>query len=490
MSIHARLSEEAQARLNAQKRNSTISSIVISVMVIVLIFLVLGIFLLPNILKETPTIVTYSASLNEETEVQQQKVNKQIQRKPSAPTSSMTKVIAANTASPTAIPVPEVDVVTPNADFGDGEDFGGGWGDAGDSGAGGGFGAIPATMRKRCSKEDRMLRLQEMGGNPKAEEVVEKGLEWIKATQNPDGSWGNGNQAAMTGFAVLAYLGRCETPLSEKYGESCLRGITWLVNLGIKTSGKLGTNLADDHWPYDHAIAAYAICEATTFCKQLSINVPNLTEVAQMSTNFIIENQHTRTGGWDYSYDTTGGRGGDLSVAAWHVQALKAAHHTGIEFKGMTSAKNNAVKYAESMQNKNGGFGYTGPDSPAGDRDTFTMTGGGVLGLQMWGKESSSAVRKGAKYILDTYKFDYSGKDSDLYVHYYNAQVMMIRGGKDWETYNATFKDQLISSQNPDGNWNAPGFGGVFSANAHYRNCLNILMLEVYYRFLPGTGAK
>jgi len=489
MSIHAHLSEEAQARLNSQKRNSTISSVVISVLVVVMIFLVLGIFLLPSIVKENPTIVTYSASLNEETEVNQKKVNNQIQRKPSAPTNSMAKVIAANTSSPTAIPVPDIEVVTPNADFGDGEDFGGGWGEGDAAESGGGFAAIPATMRKRCSKEDRMLRLQEMGGNPLAEEVVEKGLEWLKATQNPDGSWTKSDQSAMTGLALLAYLGRCETPLSEKYGESCLRAITWLVNLGMKNDGKLSTNLADKHWPYEHSIATYAICEAATFCKQLGINVPNLEEVARKSTEFILANQHERSGGWEYSYDTTGGRGGDTSIAAWHVQAMKAANHTGIEFKGMTRAKNAAMDYMEKMQNQHGGIGYSSPNAPASG-DYFTMTGGGILSLQMWGEENSSAVRRGAKYILENTKFDYGSEDSNLYVHYYEVQAMMIRGGKEWETYNAMFRDQLITTQNPDGNWKAPGYGRLFSSNAHYRNTLNILMLETYYRFLPGTGAK
>ena len=492
MSIHAQPSEEAQARLNAQKRTSTISSVVISFLVIVMIFLVLGIFLLPNIIKENPTIVTYSASLAEEPDLNAKKIQNQIQRKPSAPTNSMAKVIAANTTSPTAIPVPETEVVTPNADFGDGEDFGGGWGEGEGTGAAGGFGAIPATMRKRCSKEDRMQRLQEMGGNPLAEEAVEKGLEWLKATQNPDGSWTGKDTAAMTGLGLLAYLGRCETPLSEKYGESCLRAITYLVNLGMKNDGKLSTNSADKHWPYEHSIAAYALAEATTFCKMLSINVPNLEEVTQKSIEFILDNQHTTSGGWDYSYDTTGGRGGDLSIAAWHVQAMKAANHTGLVFKGMTRAKNAAIEYAEKMQNQDhGGFGYSSPGSPA-EGDYFTMTGGGMLALQMWGKENSPAVRQGAKYILEHSKFDYFGKDSDLYAHYYEAQAMMIRGGKEWETYNAMFRDQLIGKQKPDGSW-LPHGGKIHVGGGnsdHYRNCLNILMLETYYRFLPGTAAK
>ncbi|MEK6231796.1 MAG: hypothetical protein N2A42_08075, partial [Luteolibacter sp.] len=239
MSIHAHLSEEAQARLNAQRRNSTISSIIISILVIVLIFLVLGIFLLPNIIKENPTIVTYAASLDEENEQQVKKVNTEIQRKPSAPSNSMTKVIAANTVSPTAIPVPEIDVVTPNADFGDGEDFGGGWGDGGAGGGAGGFAGIPATMRSRCSPADRMARLKQSGGTIEGEAAVVKSLDWLQETQNADGSWGKGHPVAMTGFAILVYLGHCETPLSEKYGETVLKGITYLVNNGLQNDGRL-----------------------------------------------------------------------------------------------------------------------------------------------------------------------------------------------------------------------------------------------------------
>lgn len=487
MSLHATLSEEAQARLQNQKRTSTISSVVIAALVIVIIFLCLGYFLLPAITKDSPSVTIVQSQDIVEPPIDRPIVHNTLKQKPSSPSAAMAPVIVSHNASALSIPVPDVPVTSPSVDLGDGQDFGNGW----DTGVGQGapsFEKVEGIMRKRCSKADRIARLQEMGGNPLAEDTVERGLEWLKATQNPDGSWTGKNQAAMTGFAILAYLGRCETPRSEKYGESCLRGIAWLIDLGMKNDGKLATNLADDHWPYDHAIATYALCEAATFCKNLEIPFPGLTEMAGKSTEFIIANQHTRTGGWDYSYDTEGSRGGDLSVAAWHIQALKAASHTGIEFKGMSRAKTAALKYAESLQNKNGGFGYTSASGPAGDRDTFTLTAAGILGLQMWGKESASAVRKGAKYILDTEKFQYSGKDSDLYLHYYASQAMLIRGGKEWETYNATFKGQLISSQNPNGDWKAPGSGGIYSSNAHYRNCLNILMLEVYYRFLSSSS--
>ena len=92
----------------------------------------------------------------------------------------MSKVIAANTSSPTAIPIPEIDVPDPSTDFGDGNDFGDGWGDGDGSGAGGGFGNIPTAMRKRCSKADRLQRLTSNGGTEKCEDAVVASLRWLK----------------------------------------------------------------------------------------------------------------------------------------------------------------------------------------------------------------------------------------------------------------------------------------------------------------------
>ena len=38
----------------------------------------------------------------------------------------------------------------------------------------------------------------------------------------------------MTGISLLAYLAHCETPLSEECGENVLKGISFLVDLGMK----------------------------------------------------------------------------------------------------------------------------------------------------------------------------------------------------------------------------------------------------------------
>ena len=52
------------------------------------------------------------------------------------------------------------------------------------------------------------------------------------------------------------------------------------------------------------------------------------------------------------------------------------------------------------------------------------------------------------------------------------------------------FRDELLNNQNKDGTWptpagDAPGKRG----DPVYNTSLATLMLEVYYRFLPGTAA-
>jgi hypothetical protein len=268
--------------------------------------------------------------------------------------------------------------------------------------------------------------------------------------------------------------------MSEEFGESCLKAITYLVNLSMKNDGKCADNVGDKHWPYEHAICVYALAEATTFCKQLNIPVPNLPEATQKAGQFLIDNQH-KGGGWDYAYDESGNRGGDVSIVGWHIQALKAMKHTGLDFKNLKSCANKGLKYLEDKQNANGGFGYTGKNSL---HPYFTLTGVGVLCFQMWDKESSSEVRKGAAYIEKNTKLKWGTPNCDLYAHYYEAQAMMNRGGKQWKHYNSIMRDEVLKNQKADGTWLSTGHG----ASPMYHTALCTLMLEVYYRFLPGTG--
>jgi len=341
------------------------------------------------------------------------------------------------------------------------------------------FTLLPPSIRKRCSVDDRLARLKENGGTPACEDAVLNGLRWLKANQSPDGSWGP-QKHAMTGLALLAYFGHCETPLSDEFGDSVLSAIVFLVDAGVKNNGMLSNNIKGQPAPYEHAIATYALGEAATFCKELDIKVPSLMEVTEKAGQYIIDNQH-ENGGWAYGYGTTGKAHTDTSVVGWQLQALKACSHTSIKYKGMKSAVDKGLKYLVTCQADSGSFGYTGPDGKVG------LTGVGVLCHQMWGEEKSKAARNGVKFIKENFKLDWNTPNSDLYSHYYASQAMMQAGGSYWKSYNDMFRDQLLNNQNSDGSWKAPVYK-MHGASPVYINTLCILMLEVYYRFLNSSG--
>ena len=483
MSLHVELSPEALERLRIQRRNSTISSFLVAFLFVVLVGLILGFFLLNPMVKEPPVIVTYQSNAPEDDTLQEKKVQTSQERKPSSPSASMTKVIVSSNVSDMAIPVPEVDVSTPSLDFGDGDEFGSGWGDG--SGSGGGFSNIPQTMNKRCTPQDRMARLRETGGTPECEAAVVKALYYMKGTQQANGSWmPSYNPVGMTGLALLAYLGHCETPQSPEFGETVSKAITYLVNIGLKNDGRLTStgDFAGVPPVYEHGIATYALAEAYTLCKGFSITIPDLDKVVEQAGELILTGQ-TAQGSWVYGY---GSNGGDNSVGFWQLQALKACKHTGLwkdsKFKKVVS---NAHEFLENVQGKNGAIGYRtdATRSPG-------LTGGGVLCFQIWDEGNSKAAKAGLRYISENVKFDWSqgGDQANLYYHYYHAQAMINAGGQDWKNYNDMFRDSLLKAQKEDGSWMQRMSHGAM--NDHMATCLATLMLEVYYRFLPGTGGK
>lgn len=369
--------------------------------------------------------------------------------------------------------LPTIDVKMPTSTHGMGVGTGAGKG----SGMGSGLSEIPVIMSHRCSESTRKKAMLNSGGNEACEEAVMKALRWLKKTQKVDGSWTSENQTAMTGFAILAFLGHCETPKSKEFGTTVTKAILYLIHTAQKegNDGKIITSaLSKNDWVYEHAIATYALAEAYTFCKALDIEIDHLDTVTKKAGKIIIKGQGRR-GGWVYKYEPTSE--GDNSVGYWQLQALKAYKLTKL---GSVSAINRvsgkALRYLKSAQAKNGIIGYfKNPKKYPG------LTGGGVLAFQIWGQANSHTVGLGIKYISENSAFNWNNENSNLYYHYYNAQAMINFGGEKWGKYNARFRDVLLDEQNDDGSWTHKHTN---YSNLHMNTCLATLMLEVYYRFL------
>jgi len=330
------------------------------------------------------------------------------------------------------------------------------------------------------------------GGTRESEARVGRGLQWIVRQQSPDGSWkldgafkdkGTANDTAGTAFGLLPLLAAGKTHKPSKdgtpnpYDKVVEKGLAFLIRNQNKKNGDLGGGM------YGHGLASIALCEAFGLTQD-----PNLRRPAQMAINYIVMAQHPSNGGWRYSP----GQEGDTSVTGWQVMALKSAQMSGLDVPDATMKK--AVRYLEScMDPTNKGYGYTGVGS------TPTMSAVGLLCrqyLQSWGPQNPIMI-EGVKNHL---KPHVPGSRKDIYYFYYATQVMHHYGGEAWKDWNTKMREFLIKTQEDDkaspmyGSWSSEGDGHGRSGGRLMVTSMNLLTLEVYYRYLPlyyrDTGAK
>ena len=83
MSYHATISPEAEARHRAQRRNSTIASLIIGILIIALLGLIFWAIAIPYFTKKTEPIVAYTSPSTSEDTVEKKKIVNNVVQKPS-----------------------------------------------------------------------------------------------------------------------------------------------------------------------------------------------------------------------------------------------------------------------------------------------------------------------------------------------------------------------------------------------------------------------
>jgi len=340
---------------------------------------------------------------------------------------------------------------------------------------------LPSAMQTRLPKK-RIAVLRLRGGKDITETAIIRGLNWLKANQAPDGSWGGSakgsggakspqDKNAMTGMALLAFLGHGELQDSPDYGPTVQRAIKYIASTPPDKpvgGGHIGS--------YSHPIRTYALCEAYTMTK-----IKRLEEYAKRAAIHVIKGQN-ENGGWAYGYAKGVAAHVDLSVTGWNIQALKAAALTGIPIDGLDEAMDKAVEYTKKCQDAAGKFAYK-----IGSGGKPSLTGTGVLCLQIWKNAKSQEAQKGLEWIIANQATKWKGVN--VYEWYYHAQACFqaigVNGGqKYWDAWNKNFQQIVCSAQESDGHWPP---GAHFHGNTDvFRTTMTILMLQVYYRFTPG----
>lgn len=344
------------------------------------------------------------------------------------------------------------------------------------------------SMRK---PEMRREAVEKLGGNDASEAAVDRGLEWLAAHQFANGKWSIEDMdckdheckehgayqadSAATGLALLAFLGAGHTHQSGQHREVVDRGLKFLIQ-GQKKDGDLFGDGSEFTWLYAHGMASIALCEAYGMSKD-----PSLKEPAQRALDFIVASQHPTFGGWRYKPRFES----DTSVSGWQLMALKSGEMAGLSVS--QSTYKSIGMWLDSVESKKdpGTFAYHPDQQP-----TEAMTAEALLMRQYLGaKRSNEELVAGADYLRMRLP---RNEARDAYYWYYGTQVMFHMQGEHWADWNANLRDMLTDAQSKDGatrgSWSPveptkDKWGP--SGGRHYLTCLNLLMLEVYYRHLP-----
>jgi hypothetical protein len=363
---------------------------------------------------------------------------------------------------------------------------------------------VPEVYRSRLDP-NRSAIAYRAGASPESEQAVERALDWLARHQDTDGRW-DGSTAryddgttvkgdddytihcplgepcfgeciyweadtALTGLALLAYLGAGYTQTDGKYAETVARGIDFLL-LSQKPDGDLrGKSRAVGM--YCHAMATIALCEAYALTGDEKLRDPVERAIAY------IAKARARDGlAWRYA---PGAPAGDTSILGWVVMALKSAREVGIAVP--SSLQTGTIGWLTKVSTgAKGGLARYQPQESV----TPTMTAEAwacrqFLGVGGPGPSSTEA----AAFLLA------HGPKSDqynLYYWYYGTLAMYQHGGDAWFRWNAQVRDEIVRRQRPRGHaagsWDPDDSPYGAKGGRIYCTALATLSLEVYYRYL------
>jgi len=350
------------------------------------------------------------------------------------------------------------------------------------------------------------LRRHGQGLEGVSEPAVMRALRWLQANQRSDGSWGaegKRGDPGHTGLALLAFLAHGETFSSREFGVTVANGIRFLVE---NQDSRGLFQPAGRHEVYSQAMATYALAEALAMTGH-----PILESPLRQAVEVILRHQHPG-GGFEYEYQVTTTH--DVSVDAWHVQALKAASVALPEDREIGEAMRRTMEamLSGSVEDRQGrGFGYRlgVSERPRPEKRREILSAAGLLGMYLSGKGERSETREILKFVerhaerdrLPEWGVSRIGSDEyggELMFWYYAVQAFFQedRDGTNFKKFYPAMVEALVSNQAADGHWQnfsreSPEQGRVVDTS------LGALGLMVTYRYLststrpdpgPATG--
>jgi hypothetical protein len=292
------------------------------------------------------------------------------------------------------------------------------------------------------------------------QQAIDAGLAFLAKQQAGDGSWGTRGykgHVAVTSLAGFAYLSAGHRPGQGPHGQTVAKALDYVLMCGGKKH--VGLPAGFFLWPsfsltgamYGHGYAVQFLAEALAAVggkKQEAVK-----EALTRGVKIILDAQN-KEGGWRYRPEP---RDADLSVTCCQLHALLAAKRAGIEVPQEVLDK--ALRYVRSCYDATAGnFRY---QPQAGKSNyAFALCAAAVSVLAIAKADEDEPFTKGLAYLKARPGGDAAyGGIYFCYGHYYAAQAMSHRGGKDWETWYPGARESLLSprpKRGPDSSWPGP----------------------------------
>ncbi|AGA28871.1 prenyltransferase/squalene oxidase repeat-containing protein [Singulisphaera acidiphila] len=366
---------------------------------------------------------------------------------------------------------------------------------------------VPEVYRSRLDP-NRSSLAQRAGATAASEQAVERALAWLARHQDADGRWDAGvarhadgtpvkgdddftvhcppgepcageclyweADTAVTGLALLAFLGSGYTHTDGKYADAVGRGLEFL-RLTQKPDGDLRGE-SRSVGMYCHAMATLALCEAYALTGDVQLRTS-----VERAVGFLSRSRARDGLSWRY---LPGAERGDTSILGWVVMALKSAKVSGIPISA-TIQSGTLSWLGKVASGPERGLASYQPGQPA----TPTMTAEAWVCRQFLGVGGPGPMsNEAASYLLENGPGK-KGRDSyNLYYWYYGTLAMYQQGGDAWTRWNDRVRDQIVRRQQLEGHragsWDPDDSDYGARGGRIYCTAMATLTLEVYYRFL------
>ncbi len=343
----------------------------------------------------------------------------------------------------------------------------------------------------------------EPAGIKKAEvdEMVGKGLEWLKRQQHSDGSWtapGGQHPTTMTALAGMAMLMEGSTLREGKYSDQLVKAVDWFLKGRQQQSGLL----VDPSNPTEGGVHIYGhgfgmMFLASVYGEEDDVNRRKKLEKALKIAVQFSGKAQTDQGGWGYVSAKEGGGFDEGSTTITQLQGLRAARNAGITVPKEIIDK--ATEYLRKCTTPRGGLIYNlgRGQVPQAGAERPAITAAACACAFSSGNYEDKYAKMWIKYCIDNIYMKQRGGGLDDYQTYYLAQVIYVLGddryynlfpdekkgsGIEWTKYKEDLFAYYKRSQGSDGGW---GGGGGWGSGPIFATATVLTILQLEKGTLP-----